>query len=106
MSSAINKTADGHPAAGGVAGNIPRQRHRALAIYCAGIFLLAFFVRLLFIKVFAVPPVNDLLWNDAVGWNLANNLGFTASQSPPYIPGVFRTPGYPAFLALVYTIFG
>ncbi len=70
------------------------------------IFLLAVGVRLTFVHLFAQPPVNDLLWNDAVGWNLAQGHGYTASQSEPRVPGIFRTPGYPAFLAIVYWLFG
>ena len=47
-----------------------------------------------------------ILWNDAVGWNLANGHGYTASQTEPRVPGIFRTPGYPFFLAFIYMIFG
>lgn len=70
------------------------------------IFGLAVLVRLILVHFFSRDPVNDLLWNDAVGWNLAQGNGYTASQSEPYIPGVFRTPGYPVFLAILYSIFG
>ena len=67
---------------------------------------MAFLVRFVVVLLFAVEPRNDLLWNDAVGWNLANGHGFTASQHDPRTPGIYRTPGYPAFLALVYSLFG
>jgi 4-amino-4-deoxy-L-arabinose transferase-like glycosyltransferase len=68
------------------------------------IFAIAFLVRLIFVHFFATPPVNDLLWNDAVGWNLAQGNGYTASE--PRVPGIYRTPGYPAFLAVIYLFFG
>jgi 4-amino-4-deoxy-L-arabinose transferase-like glycosyltransferase len=32
--------------------------------------------------------------------------GFTASAGEPFQPAIFRTPGYPAFLAAVYAVFG
>ncbi len=70
------------------------------------IFVLALIVRLIFVHFFSIEPVNDLLWNDAVGWNLAQGNGYTASQGEPFVPGIFRTPGYPFFLALVYFMFG
>ena len=70
------------------------------------IFLIALAVRLAFVHEFSRPPVNDQLWNDAVGWNLALGNGFTSSQSEPRVPGVYRTPGYPVFLSLIYRLFG
>ena len=70
------------------------------------VFAVALAVRLVFVGLFATEPQNDLLWNDAVGWNLANGHGFTASQSEPRVPGIYRTPAYPAFLAVVYTVAG
>lgn len=70
------------------------------------LFVIALIVRLLLVSQFATEPVNDLLWNDAVGWNLAQGNGFTASQSEPRVPAIYRTPGYPAFLAIIYWIFG
>lgn len=70
------------------------------------LFVLALVVRIAFVLLFAAPPKNDMLWNDAVGWNLAQGHGFTASQHEPRVPGVYRTPGYPFFLAGVYSLFG
>jgi 4-amino-4-deoxy-L-arabinose transferase-like glycosyltransferase len=75
-------------------------------LWFALIFALAFLYRLVAISQLSAPPVNDLLWNDAVAWNLAQGNGFTASQGVPLVPGVLRTPGYPAFLAVVYYLFG
>jgi 4-amino-4-deoxy-L-arabinose transferase-like glycosyltransferase len=43
---------------------------------------------------------------DRIGWNLAQGHGYTASAAPPYQPDIFRAPGYPAFLALVYRFAG
>lgn len=81
-----------------------RARRWALAL--AAIFVVAFVVRLILVRRMAIPVVLDLIWNDAVGWNIAQGNGFTASPGPPYVPGLFRTPGYPMFLALVYKLFG
>lgn len=75
-------------------------------LWLALIFALAFLFRMVVIGQLYGPPVYDLLWNDAVGWNLAQGHGFTASQAEPYVPGIFRTPGYPTFLAVVYYLFG
>lgn len=75
-------------------------------LWLALIFALAFLYRLVVISQLSVPPVYDLLWNDAVAWNLAQGHGFTASQAEPSVPGIFRTPGYPTFLAVVYYLFG
>jgi 4-amino-4-deoxy-L-arabinose transferase-like glycosyltransferase len=81
------------------------ERRRLLSSFVA-IFAMAFLVRFVAVLLFAVQPINDLFWNDAVGWNLASGHGFTASQHDPRTPGIFRTPGYPALLALVYSLFG
>ena len=70
------------------------------------IFAIALVVRLVLVSQFATKPLNDLLWGDQVGWNLAQGNGFTASQSEPRVPGIFRTPAYPFFLAAIYWIFG
>jgi 4-amino-4-deoxy-L-arabinose transferase-like glycosyltransferase len=48
----------------------------------------------------------DHVFNDAAAWNLAQGHGFSASAGPPFEPAIFRTPGYPAFLALVYGAVG
>jgi 4-amino-4-deoxy-L-arabinose transferase-like glycosyltransferase len=52
------------------------------------------------------PLAKDDSVYDALGWNLLNGHGFTASPKPPYEPLVFRTPGYPAFLATIYGVAG
>jgi len=48
----------------------------------------------------------DHVFNDATAWNLSLGNGFTASAEPPFIPAIFRTPGYSVFLAFVYDIAG
>ncbi len=51
-------------------------------------------------------------WNvDALGYhqlavNLLEHGAFSISTAPPLQPDAIRTPGYPAFIALVYLIFG
>ena len=48
----------------------------------------------------------DHVFNDATAWSFAEGRGFTASVEAPYDPAIFRTPGYPAFLGVVYALFG
>src|SRR5262245_62154613 len=81
-------------------------KQRKVALFFVVIFALALIVRLVMISQFGQSPRSDLLWNDAVGWNLANGLGFTASETEPRVPGIMRTPVYPAFLAVIYFWFG
>ncbi len=70
-----------------------------------GVFAVAFLFRYFLVTRMPRPLSTDLFWNDSTGWNLAQGHGFTASLSG-YVPAIFRTPGYPAFLALIYKIFG
>lgn len=79
-------------------------KHKAFSV--GAIFTIALAVRLIIIWKTVGYPINDLLWNDAVGWNLAQGNGFTASSSEPFVPAIFRTPGYPLFLAGIYSLFG
>lgn len=85
---------------------VSKNDRRQLALVAVGIFVLAMVVRLVFVHFFSRAPVNDLWWNDQVGWNLATWHGYSASLGPPYVPGIFRSPGYPLFLALIYKIVG
>ncbi|HYP26514.1 MAG TPA: glycosyltransferase family 39 protein [Blastocatellia bacterium] len=80
-------------------------RRRRTFCFCA-VFAAAFLLRVVLIIKFGSHPVNDQIWDDAVGWNLATGHGFTASQSDPRVPGVFRTPVYPGFLSVIYFLFG
>lgn len=41
-----------------------------------------------------------------LGENLAERGVFSAAQEPPYYPESFRSPGYPAFLAILFWLFG
>ncbi len=82
-----------------------RRSYRNVS-WLIALFIIAFAFRLAVVSRMAMPPANDLLWNDAVGWNLANGRGFTATLGEPKVPGVFRTPGYPTFLAVVYSLAG
>lgn len=81
-------------------------RSRRRAVYFCAIFAVAFLVRMAFASGFGTHPVSDQIWDDAVGWNLASGNGFTASQSDPRVPGIFRMPGYPGFLSVIYLLFG
>lgn len=76
------------------------------ACRAGAIFAIALIVRVIIIWKTAAPPINDGLWNDATGWNLAQGNGFTASNSEPFVPAIFRPPGYPLFLAGIYSLFG
>ncbi|MDD5713020.1 MAG: glycosyltransferase family 39 protein [Smithellaceae bacterium] len=55
-------------------------------------------------------PINRIGGDQQVYNQLAVNLlmghGFSQSPVPPYRPSIVRTPGYPAFLALIYMVFG
>jgi 4-amino-4-deoxy-L-arabinose transferase-like glycosyltransferase len=82
--------------------------HASLRRWLLAILCLAVIVR---VGTFSVnhpfPPLakDDSVY-DALGWNLLNGHGFTASSKPPYEPLVYRTPGYPAFLAMTYAVAG
>jgi hypothetical protein len=74
--------------------------------WLAAIWVLALALRLAFVRFYAVPVDSDLFWNDAVGWNIAQGNGFTASPKAPWVPGIFRSPGYPLYLAVIYSLAG
>ena len=48
----------------------------------------------------------DPVQYDRLGYNIASGNGFSTEEKPPFLPTMFREPAYPAFLALIYTIFG
>lgn len=52
----------------------------------------------------SIPPNFESY--DALGWNLARGAGFTFNEEGIESPYFFRTPGYPLFLAAVYSLFG
>jgi hypothetical protein len=57
-------------------------------------------------------PDWDVAWSDQGGYQqlgaaMARSGEFTRyPDSPTFIPEVIRTPGYPAFVAVVYRVFG
>lgn len=71
-----------------------------------GVLLLALGLRLLWSALASDELWFDHVFNDATAWNLALGNGFSASSESPFVPGIFRTPGYSAFLGLVYAAAG
>jgi 4-amino-4-deoxy-L-arabinose transferase-like glycosyltransferase len=43
---------------------------------------------------------------DRLALNLICGHGFSWSDGPPYVPNLYRTPVYPVFLAVIYSVFG
>lgn len=77
------------------------------------IFVLALALRLgLFIYLLSsFGETEGLFWIDSRQYtDLAKNLlqghGFTLNTEPPFAPDFLRTPGYPAFVAIFYSLFG
>src|SRR5262249_16478898 len=70
------------------------------------VFAIAFVFRVMMLHVVHWPVVTDLYWSDQVALNLLQGHGFSASVTSPYVPGIFRSPGFPSFLAIVYGILG
>jgi 4-amino-4-deoxy-L-arabinose transferase-like glycosyltransferase len=78
------------------------------------LFILAFALalRLIVFVMFVLPDPSRLTQNvDAKGYerlalNLLHGNGFTASESQPFVPEFLRTPGYPFFVAAVYSLVG
>lgn len=67
---------------------------------------LAFGLRLAYLYLtdaWGTPPTEDGIEYHILGSNLANGKGYVTPQGDPYI---FRPPGYPFFLAIVYRLFG
>lgn len=71
-----------------------RDRLR-LALY---IFLVSLVLRVAWASWADIVPVSDFATYDALGWRWATTGSFGSSA--------YRTPGYPGFLALVYSAFG
>lgn len=73
---------------------------------------LALGIRVLVFVLFVLPDPSRLVYNvDARGYerlalNVLHGNGFTASEVRPFIPEVLRTPGYPLFVAGVYSLVG
>ena len=75
------------------ANNRRRTRHYALAVLAA-----ALVTRLMWVAGAHITPLSDFKGYDALGWRWASEGRFCESA--------YRTPGYPAFLALVYSVRG
>jgi 4-amino-4-deoxy-L-arabinose transferase-like glycosyltransferase len=87
---------------GSVWSNVARHRMMA-AVVC-----LALLVRVgIYAAHVPFPPLakDDSVY-DNLAWNMVSGHGFSNSVAPPYEPMAVRTPGYPAFLALVYEVEG
>ena len=69
------------------------------------IFLLAFFIRIIFLVIFPPRPMtlDDATSWDAVAWNFLNGNGFTEIDGSPTSN---RPPLYPMFLSAIYFLFG
>jgi len=57
--------------------------------------------------IFSNPLADpDMVQYDRLGYNLAEGAGFSLDVRAPYLPTMFREPGYPVFIAALYVIFG
>jgi 4-amino-4-deoxy-L-arabinose transferase-like glycosyltransferase len=54
----------------------------------------------------ALLPIADAIRYDRLAYNLVEHNTFSRNLVPPYRPESFVPPGYPAFLAIFYTLFG
>ena len=82
----------------------PPAERRAGAAFPAALFLAAFALRAGYSLFHPVgTPAADAMGYDRIGWNIAQGLGFCLE---PGVPTSIRGPGYPAFLALLYRLFG
>lgn len=70
------------------------------------IFMLGFLSAAVFISFCGPLSGFDAIQYDRLGFNVASGRGFSLSETAPYLPTMFREPGYPSFLALIYMIFG
>ncbi|MBL7196564.1 MAG: glycosyltransferase family 39 protein [Candidatus Omnitrophica bacterium] len=43
---------------------------------------------------------------DLLGWNMREGNGFSYSEDAPFIPSMDREPAYPAFLSVIFFVFG
>jgi 4-amino-4-deoxy-L-arabinose transferase-like glycosyltransferase len=70
------------------------------------VFVLAVGLRVAYLRasgVWDAPPENDGIEYDKLAANLLEGQGFALDEGQPY---GFRPPGFPAFVALIYAIFG
>ena len=50
--------------------------------------------------------VYDYQVYERLGINLIDRAIFSMDETPPYSPTLFRSPGYPTYIALIYSLFG
>ncbi len=69
--------------------------------------ILAFIASGIFVAMSPLStPGPDAIQYDRLGFNLASGNGFSLSETSPFSPTMAREPAYPAFLAVIYRIFG
>lgn len=81
-----------------------RQRRLALAfLFCVGCLNGG-----LWIALHPQPIVEgtDATWHHRLALNLAEGNGFSLASAPPFEPTMYREPGYPLFIAIVYRLAG
>jgi Dolichyl-phosphate-mannose-protein mannosyltransferase len=80
-----------------------RQRRWMIAIL-----VVATTMRLgVFMLNYPFPPLQkDAAVYDKLAWNLLDGHGMSVDMAPPYQPLALRTPAYPGFLAVVYSLAG
>ena len=67
------------------------------------IFLLALFLRLIFLAVYDTMPRKDAVSMDRIAWSLAKGEGYVW---PDGSATAHRPPVYPFFLSVIYRLFG
>ncbi|WP_213805026.1 glycosyltransferase family 39 protein [Granulicella sp. dw_53] len=86
--------------------SISRPRRRLQSLSIAAALTAGLLLRLWFILHAARIAGDTLIYGDiALNWLDHGIYGFTQTAAPP-LPTLIRLPGYPAFLALCFTVFG
>lgn len=106
----IRHAADNKDRAAATPVRIPRaaaeryQAVRSMWFILPGVYLLALVPRLAVVLLLGEAPLSlDEIEYDRIAWNLSDGYGYTWFFE---LPTTFRPPGYPAFLAFVYSLFG
>src|SRR5512135_3592293 len=82
-----------------------REFLRQNRIFVAALTLAAFALRLFFLLQFPYIAGDSFTYGDlAKNWMQHGIFGFTAANGP--VPTLIRLPGYPAFLALIWSVAG
>ena len=71
--------------------------------WLAAIILMALVIRCAWVLLFQTPPESDPAHYDELAWRLANGHGYSYDDGTPT---AYRPVGYPAFLAIIYALFG